>query len=226
MNNFAERLEKRRIQLGLSKTEIWKGVGVSSGMYSQWLNNSKPSGENLIKLSVVLKTTPEWLSLGKVENKARQDAASYQNEIDLDSNEDFPSVRRVTLSLSAGHTGFAIETDYEDKSPIVFAKEWFTKNNFKPSTLITTKVRGNSMQPYLYEGDTVVINTADTALADGVVFAVNYEGEPIIKRLVRDAGAWWLSSDNSDQRKHPRKECQGDGCILIGRIVHKQSMVI
>ncbi len=45
----------------------------------------------------------------------------------------------------------------------------------------------------------------------------------LIKRLVRDSGTWWLSSDNPDQRKYPRKECAGEVCILVGKIVHKQS---
>jgi phage repressor protein C with HTH and peptisase S24 domain len=79
------------------------------------------------------------------------------------------------------------------------------------------------MEPGLYDGDTVVINTADTKPADGEAFAINYEGELLIKRLVRDNGLWWLSSDNSDQRKFPRKQCAGDLCLIIGKIVHKQS---
>ena len=41
-------------------------------------------------------------------------------------------------------------------------------------------------------GDTVVINTAQAEPKDGAVFAVNYEGQLVIKRLVRDAGQWWL----------------------------------
>jgi phage repressor protein C with HTH and peptisase S24 domain len=68
-----------------------------------------------------------------------------------------------------------------------------------------------------------VINTADITPADGEVFAVNYEGEAVVKRMVRDAGEWWLSSDNPDQRRYSRKLCAGDACIIIGRIVHKQS---
>ena len=106
---------------------------------------------------------------------------------------------------------------------MVFGKEWFTRNRYRPEKLLAVKVKGESMQPSLYDGDTVTINTADIQPADGEVFAVNYEGELLVKRLIRDAGIWWITSDNSDQRKFPRKECTGDGCLLIGKIVHKQS---
>ena len=78
------------------------------------------------------------------------------------------------------------------------------------------------MEPGLYDGDVVVVNTEATTPKDGCVFAVNYEGEMVIKRLVRDAGSWWLCSDNPDQRRYPRKVCD-EHCILIGQIVHKQS---
>ncbi len=51
----------------------------------------------------------------------------------------------------------------------------------------------------------VIINTADKRPADGIVFAINYEGEPVVKRMARDIGEWWLTSDNPDQRKYHRK---------------------
>ena len=40
--------------------------------------------------------------------------------------------------------------------------------------------------------------------------------------LVRDAGQWWLVSDNQDQRRFPRKAAD-EHCHIIGRIVHRQS---
>jgi len=78
------------------------------------------------------------------------------------------------------------------------------------------------MEPGLYDGDTVVVNTQSATPKDGTVFAVNYEGEMVIKRLIRDAGQWWLASDNPDQRRYPRKVCD-ENSIIIGEIVHKQS---
>jgi phage repressor protein C with HTH and peptisase S24 domain len=79
------------------------------------------------------------------------------------------------------------------------------------------------MEPSLHEGDTVVINTADTTPKDGEVFALNYEGESVIKRLVRDAGDWWLASDNADKRAYPNKRWVDGLSFIVGRVVHKQS---
>jgi phage repressor protein C with HTH and peptisase S24 domain len=139
------------------------------------------------------------------------------------NNDEYPYIKRVSLKLSAGITGFGVEMDIEDRTPIVMQKEWFVKRGYFPDKLLAVTVTGQSMEPGLYDGDTVVINTADIRLTDGDVFAVNYEGELLIKRLIRDNGLWWLSSDNADQSKFPRKQCAGDLCLIIGKIVHKQS---
>jgi phage repressor protein C with HTH and peptisase S24 domain len=78
------------------------------------------------------------------------------------------------------------------------------------------------MEANLHDGDLVVINTDDVTPKDGVVFAANYDGELVIKRLKRDAGQWFLASDNPDKARFGDKLC-ADGCGLIGRIVYKQS---
>lgn len=142
---------------------------------------------------------------------------------DDEENADVARIRKVKLKLSAGIAGFAVEPEIEDGNPIFFRKSWLIQRGYKPEHLIAIRVKGQSMEPGLYADDTVVINTADTIPRDGDVFAVNYEGEDVVKRLIRDSGKWWLSSDNPDQRRFPRKECEGDMCLIIGKVIHKQS---
>lgn len=142
--------------------------------------------------------------------------------IDLDNNPDYPAIRRVKFKLSAGVSGFSVDYQAGHGNPLVFRRDWYEKNGYDPDKLFATYVANGSMEPGLYDGDTVVVNTAQQEPKDGHVFAVNYEGELVIKRLVRDDGQWWLSSDNPDQRRYPRKVCH-EGVRLIGEIVHKQS---
>ncbi len=142
--------------------------------------------------------------------------------IDLENNPDYPAIRRVNFKLSAGVSGFAIDYDHEDHVPIVFNRQWYESRGLRPDRLFAVKVANGSMEPGLHHGDTVVVNTEATHPTDGVVFAVNYEGELVIKRLVRDEGAWWLSSDNPNKAAYPRKRMTED-CFIIGTIVHKQS---
>ena len=135
----------------------------------------------------------------------------------------FCPIRTVRLRLSAGITGFHVEPEDYDGGMISVPRSWIERNGFQPDALVAIKVKGESMEPALFQDDVVIVNTADTAPADGVVFAVNYEGEPVVKRLARDIGQWWLTSDNPDQRKYHRKMCRGNECLIVGRVVRKES---
>jgi phage repressor protein C with HTH and peptisase S24 domain len=163
-------------------------------------------------------------TLKKASNAEAHLPSNFVRVHELDPGDpDFVEIRKVKLKLSAGISGFSIEHAEEDGLPITFRREWLIKNGYFAEDLVAIKVRGDSMEPALYAGDTVVINTADKKIKDGTVFAVNYEGEDVVKRLLRDNGDWWLQSDNADQRRYQRKLCRGAACIIIGKIVHKQS---
>jgi phage repressor protein C with HTH and peptisase S24 domain len=128
----------------------------------------------------------------------------------------------VTLKLQAGVTGFQTEPDRRDGGTIGLSMNWVDRKGYNPAQLMAMQVHGESMEPTFYENDTVVINLADKVPVDNGVFAVNYDGEAVVKRLSRDAGQWWLMSDNPDQRKYYRRTCSGTECIIIGRVVRRE----
>jgi phage repressor protein C with HTH and peptisase S24 domain len=136
---------------------------------------------------------------------------------------DIAEIRKVKIRLSAGIAGFSIDPETGDGNPIFFRQDWLDQKGYKAEKLLAVGVRGPSMEPSLFAGDIVVINVADAEPRDGDVYAVNYEGEYVIKRLTRNAGKWWLTSDNPDKRRFPDKECADDSCILVGRVIYKQS---
>lgn len=236
--NFAERLKKARKHAKLTQPQLAEKLkGLMTQQNISLLENGVSKGtEYTVQLANACNVNPNWLAMGDpyemfqsntTNLTAQQPLAEYKPEpINLQNNPDYPSIRRVNLRLSAGIVGFSIDHDIDDKSPIVMQRQWFESRGYNPAKLLATGVRGDSMSPGMNDGDTVVINTEDTSPVDGVAFAINYEGELTVKRLFRDAGIWWLSSDNPDQRKYPRKQCTGELCLIIGRIVHKQSEVI
>jgi SOS-response transcriptional repressor LexA len=142
------------------------------------------------------------------------------------SDADDPSmtqIKRVKIKVRAGMTGFQVEPEHYEGETQGVPTKWMLKEGLSRDALVSTTVRGESMEPALYDGDVIVVNTRDTKLVDGAVYVVNYEGEAVVKRMIRDAGQWWLASDNADQRKYHRKLCKGAECIVIGRVVRKES---
>lgn len=220
VETIADRLKQERLKKGWTQAQLATAADVSQGTIGNIESGQRQAYASLIKIAKALNVEYDWLAHGE-RSDARSSAAEARG-VYLVDNPEFPAVRRVKLKLTAGVTGFAVEPDTDECAPIVFRREWFDQNGYRPEKLVAVRVRGDSMEPGLYDGDTVVVNTAQTEPLDGAVFAVNYEGEPVIKRLIRDAGQWWLSSDHPNQAKHPRKVANG-GALLIGRVVHKQS---
>jgi len=132
-------------------------------------------------------------------------------------------IMKVRLRVQAGITGFQVEPEHYEGETQGVPTRWVLQEGLRRDALLAIVVRGESMEPSLYDGDTIVVNTADKNLVSGMVYVVNYEGEAIVKRMLRDAGQWWLTSDNSDQRKYHRQLCKAAECIVIGRVVRKES---
>lgn len=216
-SDFGKRLKEARKHAGLTQAQLAKKVGIGQSTIAE-LERSGQGSSYVPTMAVTMRVSPLWLEKGAGDMLAGIDKQS----ISLDENPDYPAIKRVKFKLSAGATGFGVEYKDGEGNPLVFRRDWYERNGYNPDKLFATYVANGSMEPGLFDGDTVVINTAQTELKDGRVFAVNYEGELVVKRLVRDDGQWWLSSDNPDQSRYPRKVCH-EGVHMIGEVVHKQS---
>lgn len=235
MNTLAERLIWARAQKSLrdqrefTQSDLAAEAGVSQGNIGHLESGRTNTSRNITTISKVLGVDAIWLAEGRGEpfpvawGTTPPLANAMRVAIAEDDDPDFYQVPKVQLRLSAGLTGFQTVPDIYDGSRLAVQKNWVDRNGYTPTKLIALTVKGESMEPSLFEGDLVIVNTADTAMSDGDVFAVNYEGEAVIKRLSRDMGQWWLSSDNPDQRKFHRKSCRSGECIVIGKVVKKES---
>jgi SOS-response transcriptional repressor LexA len=205
--------ENRRIKLKewFSSRSIPEG---EKSYISQLINGKASFGEKAARRLEVTYCMPIGF-LDSAENKTQ--------EISLENDSDFPAIKKVNLRVSAGITGFGVEPITGEDSLIVFRADWYQSRKLKPENLLALKVSGMSMEPNLYDGDVVVMNTADTHLKDGEVFVFNLDGEVVIKRAVRDGGNWWLDSDNPDKTRFTRKACPDGICIPLGKVIHRQT---
>lgn len=203
--------------------DIQAVAGISSGRVAQIRSEGVAArlGAAALSAFVRLGYSPDWIQDGRLPKRSNDSRRSEPEEIDPEEA-GLIYVARVRFKLSAGVTGFTVDVEDGETPPIFFRKDWFSRNGYRPEALFAVRVSGDSMVPSLFDGDLVVVNTEDTRPRDGEVFAANYEGELVIKRVRLDGGMCWLDSDAADQVRFRPRQC-GEGCFIIGRAVYKQS---
>jgi phage repressor protein C with HTH and peptisase S24 domain len=108
----------------------------------------------------------------------------------------FAMIPRVAIELSAGNGSIANREN--DLPPLAFREDWIRRKNVTSrSNLRVCDVRGDSMEPYLEDGDTVLIDTGQQDIVDNEVYAIAYGNDLRIKRIAkRFDGGLFVRSDN------------------------------
>lgn len=229
--SIGKRIKEAREELGISQEELAKFVGIKQPTLSALESGKAKSTTNIASFAKKLGVNAYWLETGRGSKylTSEEEASSYKVskvhviDEDEDSVEDAIRIKRIRLQINGGITGYEISQVDEEGQPVFLRYQWLKARNLKPENLIALHVYGSSMEPKLFNGDTVVIDTSDNEPKDGQVYAINYEGEAVIKRLSRDAGSWWLTSDNPDKTIYPRKAVTDGICTIIGKAIYKMS---
>lgn len=228
MHDTAKRLLEIGIERGAENfTEIAKALDGSDQSATNWKTRGVPK-DKIIQAAKLYGANPAYIRDGTLprfmvpSKPAIEERPRGPALINLSEHPDLVAVPRVKFKLSAGVSGYAVESENGNGKPVFFRQDWFSTHHYNPAKLFAVRVSGASMETALWDGDLVVINTADTSPQDGEAFAINYEGEMVIKRLRRDSGEWLATSDNFDQRRFAPKRCTED-VQIIGRVIYKQS---
>lgn len=123
------------------------------------------------------------------------------------------------ISLSAGHG--ALNYEGEPPDALLFSEAWLRTMGFKPDRLLLVRVSGDSMQPTLHPGSTVMIDTTATRVTSGI-YAINLGGTAMVKRLqALLGGVIRVMSDNPayDAFEIGHNAAETDGFSIIGRVV-------
>ncbi|MGI2114425.1 S24 family peptidase [Shewanella frigidimarina] len=205
-----ERIKERRKLVRLTQPELAKMIGVTKATISQWESAAtSPKGENLYNLAKHLKCTTDWLLFGK-ESKPTSNAEwagpmeTWDSNTPLNDDEvEIPFYMEV--ELAAGH-GIA-EAPHYNGPKLRFAKSTLRKSSVDPTNAACVRVSGNSMEPVLPNGSTVGVDTSQTDVIDGKMYAINQDGMLRVKTLYKlPGGGLRLRSYNIDEWPDERYE--------------------
>jgi phage repressor protein C with HTH and peptisase S24 domain len=216
----------RKIEVALGETLGWMDVDHGAAYASAAV---KPSSSlDLIEANLNEQAGDDTYNSSQSARRTLQ-GVSVRPIVTYGSLEELPRestvlVTRIDVELSAGS---GKETWHiEEKEPLPFQADYIRRLDAKPKDLVAVKVGGDSMEPLLFDDDTVIVNKADTRVpANGKVFALVYAGEMLVKRLFRlPDGGLRIVSDNPKYEPLLVPADQLEYVSIIGRVKYRSGM--
>lgn len=102
-------------------------------------------------------------------------------------------VDRFALAVSAGHGASEVAFPAET---VPFAAQHLRRHNLKPADLAVLDVRGDSMEPILYDGDTILVDKVKSRPQSGKMYVVLRGDNVQVKWVMVTRRAITLVSEN------------------------------
>ena len=100
-----------------------------------------------------------------------------------------------------------------------FPVAWLHRKHLNAQACRIIQVVGESMEPTLPDGCSILVNRESRAPDHGKVFVVRRGDELIVKRVLHQPGAgWFLASDNPDKSTWPTQPWDQTGTEVIGEV--------
>lgn len=238
MSTLQERIAELMTATGLSVGQIAEIAGVTSSAVSQWKDGPTKALKTGPATRLAEKTgfRARWIADGDGPKTsaliASENLATYGGKpiVAIGDDDSIPDgvvlikESRVRFSGGNGHIVPHYE-EIEESAPATYRRAWFTHEGMNPTKVRRFQVKGDSMAPLLFGGDTVLVNMAETDIRDGYVYALRYGDDLRVKRCYRKLdGGLILHSDNPEHR--PRDEEIPASAVehsvgIIGRVREK-----
>lgn len=179
--NFVDKLKDARVNNVLTQVQLSEklkafGRKVSAQQISSWERGDYfPSHRNLSAICEILSLDLDYFT-GKAVSGGIHPVAHSESDLPYE----FSLVDKKKGAISAG-PGLRPDNDVDFR--LAFRNDWLEQFG-GAKQLFVIKVEGDSMEPTLQEGDTVLINkNANTIGAGGGIFAINWNQMILVKRL-------------------------------------------
>jgi len=205
---------------GRSKTDLWKGCGVSSGTVTAWFKgpNQTISGINLMNACKILGVNPEWLATGmgemQTDNQHLYKESIYNERIvKFESIESSYSYKESSIEI---HN---IDTNEPIKS-INFNLDWIQSRlpDHSLEDLNIVFITNDSMFPTLKSGDLLIVDSSMNIFTNDGIYLIESSAGIFIKRIYKNMdGSLLVKSDNNAYGPETIFENQSSDFKIIGK---------
>ena len=202
-----------------SDYELSKHLGISTSAMSGYRKRQSLPMEQCVKIAERTGVSLDWLILGKGTPQAQQQPHSAVQDYD-DNDAVWVPLYDVYASAGGGEDVWGEEIEQY----IPFSRVWLNQKNLHSKSLSCVKVRGDSMEPTLNNGDVILVNS-DRQVGDGV-FVVRIGNLLRVKRLQTLLnGSLKISSDNPIYESETLNPKEDSDFAIIGECHSKIARV-
>jgi phage repressor protein C with HTH and peptisase S24 domain len=230
---LGSRIRELRLRRGWKLQQLEEASGVDMGTISAIERRDSSRSDHFPALARALGVTLEQLSEPEFSGNAAEEPRpayglapifAWEHTDDLPAGE-YVMIPRLDVQLSAGSGREQLEIGLMKDNPQAFRAEWIRLMKLKPNKLAAMRAHGNSMEPTIHDGDSLLVDTSQTTVGDGKVYALWYDGGERVKRLFRlPGGGLRIKSDNPTFETIDLNSDYAGHVRIIGRVVHRSGM--
>ncbi len=170
-----------------SQSELARELGINRSGITHARNKNHIPDNWIVKLFRRFGVNPQWVDTGSgpVFLKSGTGGNTEDNT--------FRKIPKVAARLSAGTGSF--DCGEEVTEHLSFPTAWLARKGAAAS-MVAMAVFGQSMEPLIREGDTVLIDQSQDRIMAGAIYAVGVDDTILVKRLEKHPDALVLNSDN------------------------------
>lgn len=190
-----------------SQSELATELEINRSGITHARNNNKIPDKWIVKLYRKFGFNPKWIESG---------IGNVFLHTQSDNDVEFKYIPKVAARLSAGTGSFdcgETVTDY-----LSFQTKWLAGKG-SANNMVAMEVFGQSMEPIIKEGDTVLIDQSQIDILAGAIYAVGVEDTILVKRLEKHPNKLVLCSDNKDYEPIYLEKDDTDQLRIIGKVI-------
>lgn len=217
-DDFIERLRRVVEKMG-SASALARQAGISGSGFQKYLGGAEPTRKVLLALAEAAHIDLQWLMTGSGSMETTDRGSWPENHLTL-----LPLFRDgEQQDLINGDKHDTPKDNPERLVQLAFCREWLGKHGFNPAHLATLRVTGDSMEPTLRSGDTLVVDCNELSIADGEIYVIRDASHLLIKRLQRQLGGRVkLISDNT---RYPAIEADTQQLNILGKVIWRGALL-